>query len=100
MSYTPPLSNAVNFDDSSTSYTPPLYNAVFFDDHDFTTIVTSGIASAEAFGVPVVIAWITPTGIVSAEAFGVPTLLALSGVRGALLMHVENGLTQLTTVFW
>lgn len=32
MPYTPPASNAVNFDDASTSYTPPAYNAVFFDD--------------------------------------------------------------------
>jgi hypothetical protein len=100
VSYSPPLYTAVIFDGAATAYAPPLYTAVNFDDYDYTTIFPNGIASAEAFGAYDISVYITPTGIASAEAFGTYTIVVLSGARGALLMHVENGITQLTRVFW
>lgn len=48
-SYSPPLSSAVFFDDTSSSYTPPASNAVFFD--DTSTAITLPVATITFAGI-------------------------------------------------
>lgn len=79
MPYTPPLSNAVNFDGTATAYTPPLSNAVNFDDWATLDLSGSGIASAEAFGSLTLTVQVSGTGIASAEALGSLDAVALIG---------------------
>ncbi len=70
-------------------------------DLSVTIIGVGDVSSTEAFGLLSVGALIGLIGIASEEAFGTPTIIWVSaGAHGTLRMHVENGITQLTTIWW
>jgi hypothetical protein len=69
--YTPPALNAVDF--ALVAFTPPTYPYVGWEllpDADADILGAGQIASAEAFGAPVIAAQVDTAGITSAEAFG------------------------------
>ena len=71
--YTPPALNAVDF--ALTAFTPPTYPYVGWEllpdaGADADILGAGQIASAEAFGAPVIAAQVDTAGITSAEAFG------------------------------
>lgn len=99
MPYTPPLSNAVNFDGTATAYTPPLSNAVNFDDSSTVTLdlTNSGIASTLTLGSPTLTAQVEPVGIGSTIVFGGPYVIPFIVAQGVATGY-SIGLPTITEV--
>lgn len=87
--YTPPALNAVDF--ALVAFTPPTYPYVGWEllpdaGADADILGAGQIASAEAFGAPVIAAQVDTAGIASAEALGAPDLgpqIAAAGITSA-----------------
>jgi len=91
VSYTPPVYNAVNFDDVSGTYTPPAYNAVNFDGSDPGSVILAGQTTTVSSGTLFPSIAITPAGIAATASpgtLGITVAVVLTGLQASAAVGI------------